>query len=458
MGTSRILRVVLVVAHFISRFCGAVGYHRYSSHNPPTLNDLRSNWVDPNSPVSTNIPETLGGDQRDLPTINNFWGSLGIAPEGARPVDLFAVNSVELPPFAGCGAKKGTASAYGCGMLFLDDEQPLATATQWAAYEALRTSGALNHSGLIVTTSTRMVVEETAVMWVVNVTNPPGNVKTGDQAVTNITFALGAMFEQYATVGTWVYPVPNDLSQFNFSRVTESGRLGVSSTSRSTRGTGTQSKPAVARYTFVGSGRAQPDVVEVPVNPSGDTPPTGCNISGAWIQDAANEEFDVIVFDGDHFNISHSDARKKVDGWTYATGTLSEDGVSFKFAYFRPDTSPGQHGWVADSGYFSSDCDHVVCKDSTWHRKGAPVKPPVVLEAPCNQHGRDIYTSSRVVGGKDTRCRAGTGRKDCKECEHVHRGVGQCSGGLGASLGTGIPTRQWILFRTFTYDNTGIIH
>eukprot|EP00041_Stephanoeca_diplocostata_P028954 m.840757 g.840757 ORF g.840757 m.840757 type:complete len:369 (-) comp23469_c0_seq64:3930-5036(-) len=100
------------------------------------------------------------------------------------------------------------------------------------------------------------------------------------------------------------------------------------------------------------------------------------------VQDAANEEFDVIVFDGDHFNISHSDARKKVDGWTYATGTLSEDGVSFKFAYFRPDTSPGQHGWVADSGYFSSDCDHVVCKDSTWHRKGAPVKPPVVLEAP----------------------------------------------------------------------------
>eukprot|EP00041_Stephanoeca_diplocostata_P028958 m.841049 g.841049 ORF g.841049 m.841049 type:complete len:146 (-) comp23469_c0_seq86:4812-5249(-) len=80
------------------------------------------------------------------------------------------------------------------------------------------------------------------------------------------------------------------------------------------------------------------------------------------VQDAANEEFDVIVFDGDHFNISHSDARKKVDGWTYATGTLSEDGVSFKFAYFRPDTSPGQHGWVADSGYFSSDCDHVVCK------------------------------------------------------------------------------------------------
>ena len=78
---------------------------------PPTLFDLTSAWVDPNAMISSkaNIP----GSNRDLATINNFHGALGIAPQGLRPVDLFGVNALELPPFAACGSSK--AHPYGCG-------------------------------------------------------------------------------------------------------------------------------------------------------------------------------------------------------------------------------------------------------------------------------------------------------------------------------------------------------
>lgn len=94
-----------------------------------------------------------------------------------------------------------------------------------------------------------MVYENNAVMWVVNITNPTHNVKTAGPVVTNVSFELGAMLQQYATVGTWVYPVSNDLSQFNFTVGFTSGRKTVSSTSiKSVGGRGTQSKPAAARY------------------------------------------------------------------------------------------------------------------------------------------------------------------------------------------------------------------
>ena len=65
----------------------------------------------------------------DLATINNFWGAVGIAPEGVRPVDLFGVNSLELPPFAGCGADAQLAP-QGCGRLLVDGQQVAASTTQ----------------------------------------------------------------------------------------------------------------------------------------------------------------------------------------------------------------------------------------------------------------------------------------------------------------------------------------
>ena len=76
--------------------------------------------VDPNAVVSEQA--SLGAEQRDLATINNFWGAVGIAPEGTRPVDMFAVNSLELPPFAGCGANPDSAP-FGCGRMLVDGAQ-----------------------------------------------------------------------------------------------------------------------------------------------------------------------------------------------------------------------------------------------------------------------------------------------------------------------------------------------
>ena len=105
--------------------------------NIPSLTDLASRWIDPNIPVSTNVPKQLGGDQRDLAVINNFWGSVGIAPEGARPVDLFAINSLELPPFAGCGSN-ANSMPFGCGRLIVNGQQSRATSTQWQAHQAGR--------------------------------------------------------------------------------------------------------------------------------------------------------------------------------------------------------------------------------------------------------------------------------------------------------------------------------
>lgn len=137
----------------------------------PTLEDLRSQWVDPNTPVSKHIPQQLGGSQRDLPTINNFYGSVGIAPEQVRPVDLFAVNALELPPYAGCGASQ-SGPAYGCGRLLVDGAHVAADKTQWAAYEALRMSNSTvgKQRNIQVSTAVRMAFEANSVLWTINVT------------------------------------------------------------------------------------------------------------------------------------------------------------------------------------------------------------------------------------------------------------------------------------------------
>ena len=82
--------------------------------NLPSLGDLSGKWVDPTAPVS--LEANIGPEQRDMAVINNFWGAVGVAPQTIRPVDLFGVNSLELPPFAGCGAAKGLED--GCGSLF----------------------------------------------------------------------------------------------------------------------------------------------------------------------------------------------------------------------------------------------------------------------------------------------------------------------------------------------------
>ena len=129
---------------------------------------LVGTWFDPNAPVSQHAPGDYPGSQRDLPTINNFWGSVGVAPEGVRPVDLFAINALELPPFAGCGADQ-KQTPFGCGRFLVDGQHVMANATQWAAFEVKRR--ALLPSGLLVESTVRMPFEQNGVMWEVRLQN-----------------------------------------------------------------------------------------------------------------------------------------------------------------------------------------------------------------------------------------------------------------------------------------------
>ena len=83
---------------------------------------------------------------------------------------MFAVNSLEFPPFAGCGA--GPAQPYGCGRLSVDGAHVDATSTRWAAYEAGRRSSPLPGSGVVVSTATRLPFEQAGVMWELHFDNP----------------------------------------------------------------------------------------------------------------------------------------------------------------------------------------------------------------------------------------------------------------------------------------------
>lgn len=139
-------------------------YLWFTATDVPSLEELGSKWIDPNTPVSTNLPEQLGGEQRDLAVINNFWGSVGIAPEGVRPVDLFAINSLELPPFAGCG-RNAQSMPFGCGRLLVNGQQSRAASTQWQAHQAGRrgSCNATTTSGVAtvvdISSTTRMAFE-----------------------------------------------------------------------------------------------------------------------------------------------------------------------------------------------------------------------------------------------------------------------------------------------------------
>jgi len=178
-----------------------------SAAMPPSLLDMAASWLDPNSPLSNHTdPPQLPPNNRDLPTINNFWGSVGICPENTRPVDMFAINSLELPPFAGCGS--GDSNPYGCGFLAIDGKHVDATATRWLAHEAGRRSDLQAGSGVVVQSATRMAFEQNGVLWTINISNPAA---AANAVTINVTFGLAATISRFSTVGTWVYQVHRSL-------------------------------------------------------------------------------------------------------------------------------------------------------------------------------------------------------------------------------------------------------
>jgi hypothetical protein len=234
----------------LSRLCQLLAAIALCTAAVPSLEELSGNWIDPYSPVSKHADPNLGGDQRDLPTVNNFWGSFGVAPEQVRPVDLFAVNAVELPPFAGCGAAK-TEVQFGCGRMLIDNKHVPAMATKWSAHEAGRRSAQLD-SGLVIETSTRMPYEQNGILWQIQLTN-----KNLDHTIKpTVSFELPAMMQQYVSLD-WVFPTVNDPSKFNYSPVNIGKGKGV--LSQSTSPASSTSRPAAALFHFVGG--LQPDTV-----------------------------------------------------------------------------------------------------------------------------------------------------------------------------------------------------
>eukprot|EP01047_Picozoa_sp_COSAG01_P055146 COSAG01_NODE_6107_length_3846_cov_1.891113_1_plen_378_part_00 len=184
----------------------------------PSLTELGSAWVDPNKEVSA--AAAVGPEQRDLATINNFWGAGGIAPQTLRPVDLVAVNSLELPPYSGCGASMhaGSPSGFGCGRMLVDGVQVAAASTRWQSHEAGRRSAPLAGSSVTVESAMRMPFEQNGVIWEVNFT------AAAQQAATiRIDFELAGMMNKRPTVGTWVYPTINTASSFNYTALADSG-------------------------------------------------------------------------------------------------------------------------------------------------------------------------------------------------------------------------------------------
>jgi hypothetical protein len=290
---------------------------------PPTVVELGSQWMDPTKAVSESAK--VGPEQRDLATINNFFGAGGIAPQTLRPVDLVAVNSLELPPYSGCGAAMdaGSPSGYGCGRLLVDGLQPNVTATRWQTHEAGRRAAPLPGSGVAIESAMRMPFEQNGVMWEVNFTNP------GTEAATiRLDFELSAMMNKLPTVGTWVYPTINDANSFNFSAFSDStsGHKGVLSCGG---GHGTSSRSACTRFVFVG--KLQPDKITFPPppTPSPAPPPLGgCSVAGMWIQEPA-AVFGPIVEDSATRSFSwHNDNSSETAawGWDHFNGSIGTDG------------------------------------------------------------------------------------------------------------------------------------
>eukprot|EP00040_Diaphanoeca_grandis_P021873 m.116789 g.116789 ORF g.116789 m.116789 type:complete len:861 (+) comp28539_c0_seq1:178-2760(+) len=218
----------------------------------PSVDELGGVWVDLATPASVHVNASM----LDLPIVSNFWGSVGTSPAGNEQVDLFALNSLEIPPFAGCGGQPSMNTTYGCGRLLIDGEHVQASSIKYHADQADRRATVPSgpSSGLVVTSSMRMIYENHAIMWQLNLTNPSSSMLS-----PKITFELSAMVNEYAHL-QWVQVLASDPSQFSYTSliVGDDGVDGVLS-----QGT-TQSTPsmrsAASLFAFAG---VLPDSIDV---------------------------------------------------------------------------------------------------------------------------------------------------------------------------------------------------
>jgi hypothetical protein len=216
------------------------------------------------------------------------WGAVGIAPEGVRPVDMLAVNSLELPPFSACGGSD--SSPYGCGRLSVNGNYVSAAATKWATHEAGRRSAPLaDAGGVVVESATRMPFEQSGVMWSISFSNP----SESNAVSIKVEFELSVTAAKFESVGTWVYQVPvpltnstaiiwlilpalaaqvpSDQAPVDYSAFAGQQK-GVAVCGTGDPDTGKPATPACARYVF--SGSAQPDTIAFAQTPSAHPPAT----------------------------------------------------------------------------------------------------------------------------------------------------------------------------------------
>lgn len=205
----------------------------------PSLEDLAGSWIDLTRPLSAHV----NASQLDLPMIVNFHGSVGSSPNGdwdvshtkggvssggVRPVDLFAINSLEIPPFVGCGNSASHGTHNGCGRMLVDGLQVQATSTRYRADEVARRGHTSN--GLAVDSRMRMLFEQSGVLWKLNITNPSDEPSTA----ADVEFELSAMANELAHVA-WVQPLPYDPANFSYTefRATAGGLRGIASLGKS---------------------------------------------------------------------------------------------------------------------------------------------------------------------------------------------------------------------------------
>ena len=162
----------------------------HGASTPPTIEQLGGDWIDLTKPVSEHVTAA----DLDLPVISNFWGSAGSSGAGLRPVDLFSVNSLNFPPFCGCGAT--TDLPNGCGRLLINGKQVEANAIRYQADQVSRRS-AWSETEIVVSSETRMPFEQSGVLWKFNLTNP-----TAQDVTPAVTFELNAMMEEHAHVSS----------------------------------------------------------------------------------------------------------------------------------------------------------------------------------------------------------------------------------------------------------------
>ena len=243
--------------------------------SPPTLVDLSGEWINIANP---RISQHVNTSSIDLPIISNFHGSVGSNPNGdydtnphqrgishkhVTPVDLFSMNSLEIPPFAGCGNSVDHNTPNGCGRMLLDGVQVVAEMTKYAAFEVARSTRGVASLGLAVSSRMRMLFENQGVLWQLNFTNPSSTTTLKQ----DLTFELAAMVREYSHIA-WVQSLPYNPHNFTYTpvaNISASTLTGVMSVGNGGLVTGRgQSRPATSLYAFVGGdGGAQPDAIMV---------------------------------------------------------------------------------------------------------------------------------------------------------------------------------------------------